>query len=248
MTVVMYPDNPFGLFTKLSLVVMMLKKGVAWGKSFATFTILYHKDYYLFYLTGAIHMKLIKKTIIAGVIALATSNVATAAVVLNTASDGTLLGASGVNVGGVLYDVTFGDGTFDSSAITSFTTMAGAEAASNALLAQVLIGDYDSLARLTNGCFNSEFCSIETPFKLIGLDRIQTFTTVNGNDISTLDEVATGSYFYFLGANTNGFSGLTMARWALNGPVSVVPEPETYAMMLAGLGFIALRRKQMAAV
>lgn len=108
-------------------------------------------------------MNLIKQTIIACAIAFATSNVASAAVVLNTATDGTLMGASGVDVGGTLYNVTFGDGIMDNS-LSAFTTSDQATLASEALLSQVLLGDYDTLSKNTNGCTNTILCAIFTSY------------------------------------------------------------------------------------
>ena len=56
--------------------------------------------------------------------------------------------------------------------------------------------------------------------------------------------------FYFGDGNQfpHGFTDFPMAAWAVRpGDVTAIPEPETYALMLAGLGllgFFARRRKQ----
>ncbi|MGB5104126.1 MAG: hypothetical protein WBO04_12550 [Steroidobacteraceae bacterium] len=90
---------------------------------------------------------------------------------------GVLTGATGVNVGGTLYDVEFVDGTCialfdgcDSPADFAFGTAADAELASWALESQVLlnvagVGDFDSNPWLTLGCVGSPNLRIVlTPF------------------------------------------------------------------------------------
>ncbi len=64
-------------------------------------------------------------------------------------------------------------------------------------------------------------------------------------------EFNSGSAWHFRFFNGDQFSdgkNLTLSAWAVHpGDVAAVPEPETYAMMLAGLGlmgFVARRRKQ----
>jgi hypothetical protein len=49
------------------------------------------------------------------------------------------------------------------------------------------------------------------------------------------------------GPNYEGWAGIDVATLTIEGPSALVPEPETYAMLLAGLGllgFAARRRKQ----
>ena len=87
---------------------------------------------------------------------------------------GLLVGASGVDVGGEFYDVTFVDGTcIDSFAgcdeVTdfAFADLASATLASQALLDQVLLdgasGAFDSTPSLTAGCPGPTLCQIFTP-------------------------------------------------------------------------------------
>jgi len=86
-----------------------------------------------------------------------------AAAVLLVNGSGQLTGATGVDVGGTLYDVTFVDGTcaalFDGCNEISdfdFSDQATAEAAGQALFDQVFIdglpGNFDSNSGLTFGC------------------------------------------------------------------------------------------------
>ncbi|MFQ5329857.1 MAG: hypothetical protein ACE5D4_07705, partial [Thermodesulfobacteriota bacterium] len=73
-------------------------------------------------------------------------------------SGGQLMGASGVNVGGTLYDVAFKAGScftlFGGCTPSAFAFPSigdAADVASSALLAQVFLGPFDSDPRLTNG-------------------------------------------------------------------------------------------------
>ena len=96
---------------------------------------------------------------------------ATAATLL--IQNGELVGADDVLVNGMLYDVRFVEGSCislftgcDDPSDLTFTTMADATLASEALLSQVLIdtpqGLYDSVPDLTFGC--AVGCFIMTPF------------------------------------------------------------------------------------
>ena len=102
---------------------------------------------------------------------------AASAATLIVNDSGILTGATGVNVGGTLYDVTFVDGTCialfegcDSVNDFDFTTEADAVAASQALLDQIFLdaaqGEFDSDPGLTSGCVNTTFgvCEVWTPF------------------------------------------------------------------------------------
>jgi hypothetical protein len=100
---------------------------------------------------------------------------------LNVADNGQLMGASGVEVLGSLYDVEFVDGSCNSlfSGCTDFmfTTADEAAQASLALIEQVLldspVGNFDSVPYLTNGMYPSrgswgrlylDWAIIETPY------------------------------------------------------------------------------------
>jgi len=175
----------------------------------------------------------------------ALSTNAVAAVVLVTDNNGTLMGASGVNVGGTLYDVTFGDGFLDASAITAFIDIDGAYAASQALLDQVLLGVYDDISLPTNGCDLVD-CIVITAYR-VQENRADYVAAFNYEAFFDNNEgVADG--ISVMNDDTTQHNYVTIARWA---PVAAVPEPETYAMFLAGLGllgFVSRRRKQKAAV
>ena len=111
------------------------------------------------------------------VVVLALASTADAAFL--TLNGNILTGATGVNVGGTLYDVVFVDGTCvaifdgcdDPATDFDFTTEADALAASQALLDQVFLnvsggGQFDSTPALTFGCVGFSVCSALTPFDL----------------------------------------------------------------------------------
>ena len=89
---------------------------------------------------------------------------------------GRLIGATGVNVNGTLYDVSFQDGVCaslfngcDDPEDFLFTTKDSALAASRALLEQVLIdgpdGPFNSAPERTRGCELDDFsCDVLTPY------------------------------------------------------------------------------------
>ena len=186
-------------------------------------------------------MKLLKNVLFAGCITLSTFNVASAAPILNVdSSNNTLLGASGVNVGGTLYDVSFADGLINANAITAFTTSSQAALASQALLDQVLLGAYDDHTFKTNGCLSDSDCIILTTFSYVSSVGSHYFaynSKLNSSDF--ISPFGTGTF------STAIDPTFTLARWTLSATVTPVPETETFAMLFAGLGllgFVSRRR------
>ena len=169
-----------------------------------------------------------------------------AAIAASPVVDGTgkLTGATGVIVGGATFDVVFLDGTcmtvFGGCTSTSnftFQTQSDAEAARDAILAQVLLGTYDANPGLTAGCgLGEEACSILVPYALSG-------TTISYASVrnATPNSIGVGT--------TNTADDLSNSRltWARFSPASTsVPEPASWAMMLlgfAGIG-VAVRRRR----
>lgn len=101
-------------------------------------------------------------------------SIGTHSATLKVDQDGTLIGASGVDVNGTLYNVSFQDGScfilFNGCDDNTDFTFGGNKElgviASQALIDQVLLdsdeGDFDSVSRLTNGCDNLWVCYIST--------------------------------------------------------------------------------------
>ena len=96
---------------------------------------------------------------------------------------GQLTGAQGVDVNGILYDVTFDGGNCvsafggcDEVADFTFNNPADALAAAQALLDQVFIntieGAFDDDATLTAGCTLDELCFALIPYALPGIDEV----------------------------------------------------------------------------
>lgn len=186
------------------------------------------------------------------------------AVVLNI-DNGTLKGATGVNVNGNLYDVSFQDGTcvdlfngcnessdfFFSVPDESLDTLVNSEAAkaSQALLDQVFIdsnlGQFDSEQFLTFGCNNGNICSVVTPVFPISSSSL--FHSINAdnwfmeaNDLTSIayDTPKTSDSSPFLpnpGSDTRVY-----AMWS----VTTVPIPAAVWLFSFGLvGLIGIRKQ-----
>lgn len=160
------------------------------------------------------------------------------AVTLVVNGSGHLTGATGVNVGGSLYDVSFqecdvGAGGYSAGCTPYFTTQATATTAAQALLAQVLIdsgaGAFDTHPELILGCGSLTSCSVAVPYNY-------TADTMGANDYATeaFDNVSYAPFYW--NAVTHGTTPLNYAVFASFTPS--VPEASTWAMML--LGFAAI--------
>ncbi len=167
-------------------------------------------------------------------------------------SNGQLMGATGITVGSNVYDVSFVDDSciniFDGCNETSdffFTDITSGHEANLALLEQVLsdsiLGDFDSNPALTNGCYSSIRCSIQSPIGTLtpALETYPAVFLVNRN-IDSLD-VHTGFGAGFrasdFGLRNSNADTLTYAVWS-NHSVSEVPVPA--AIWLLGSGFLGL--------
>jgi hypothetical protein len=169
---------------------------------------------------------------------------------------GQLMGASGVDVGGTLYDVQFLAGTCidlykgcDEGSDFTFQTEASAVLASGALLDQVFLdgplGTFDSDATLTNGCNNISLCVIYTPFRLDVFDPegLFTFSAVNqsSGNVDFLDYLdSTPSRSQDL-----TFAGQGHAGYAVWEAQASVPESSTALLLSLGLVGLAARRRSL---
>jgi hypothetical protein len=172
---------------------------------------------------------------------------------------GQLMGASGVDVGGTLYDVEFRDGTCielfaGCDSAEDFLVLASegeAGMAAQALLDQVLVdgpsGSFDSFPEFTNGLGDGENFlhsgRILTVYWSENILSADGFVTDNGDGISMFDEVRGPD----LGLNlildwdTADEPGYVYAVWSTH----VVPEPSTTLLVAIGLTGLAVRRRRL---
>ncbi|MFK7870830.1 MAG: VPLPA-CTERM sorting domain-containing protein [Roseobacter sp.] len=184
----------------------------------------------------------IKATLVAATLALGFSVSASTAATLNVDVNGQLLGASDVDVDGVLYDVSFQDGTCislfadcDEQSDFVFTTADSALLASAALLSQVFIdnslGQFDSSPGLTRGCAAGvDSCFVFTPYSINSLSQVP-----NAFAFHTDDDVLTDGFFgskINSNTNTGSVDSFTYAVWSVTTPV---PLPAGGWLLLSGL-------------
>lgn len=184
---------------------------------------------------------------------------ASQAVTLNVdLGTGQLLGATEVDVDGVLYDVDFVDGSCvalfggcDASDDFTFTTEVEALAATNALQSQVFVdtvaGNFDTQPELTNGCESTFSCSIYTPFGISSLTPILVDVVAFANQTGSGDLTFTTTQLTFDDITAN--PSLVFADWGLS-ETAVVPLPASGWLILSGLAglFLVRYRKPKAAM
>lgn len=150
-----------------------------------------------------------------------------------------LIGAAGVEVNGVLYDVSFQDGSYNSLypkglVDVPFQDKAFVTSAIYALNTQVFTGVYDDNPALTRGCAHS-LCTMLTPFNDPRLG-ITMYGFANYAPTISADGYSYGGINRSM--DTSNFHTYTYATWSPSTAIAPVPEPSSIAMM--GLGLAAL--------
>ncbi len=155
---------------------------------------------------------------------------------------GQLLGARNVSILGSLYDVEFKDGTCadlfggcDEASDFTFTTVARATAAAQALLDQVFLDGidlFDTEPALTVGCASPLRCNTLVPYELLAEDGL--FNLATAVNFPGLDEVRFGN-----GPTDTDLTLIPELTFAVFSPASLapeaIPEPASITLLFAGL-------------
>ena len=162
------------------------------------------------------------------------------AALLQVNGSGQLTGATGVDVGGVSYDVSFIDGTctsvYGSCMDSSFTFNSSAQGllAATALLDQVFVnsplGAFHDNPSLTFGCTGPGECYALVPYYSFSGGYGGTYAL----NRTTFD--STGGFGGGSETDLSNSPGFVHDKYALSS--SPVPEPGTWATMLLGFGAI----------
>lgn len=177
---------------------------------------------------------------------------------------GTLLGASGVIVGSKSYNVTFSEGTCvgvfsgcDAPTDFLFTNGADANAASQALLDQVLIDvpalgyTFDSSPEKTYGCSNTSRCNPLTPIYLFGNGASVFVSYADNESAAPIDAYWKPDNVAQVGEpvtlNTTSQPILVWAVWTEAPATPTVPVPAAAWLFGSGLlGLAGMSRKRAA--
>ncbi len=169
--------------------------------------------------------------------------------ILQVDGNGQLTGATGIDVAGTLFDVTFIDGACatifngcDAQSDFDFQTRAGATVAAQALLDQVFIDSpnistwaFDSNPQYTAGCERIHVCNVLIPW-FTRTDRIIYVAQASNNSHPALDWNSSDNPFYRT-YDTSLSNQWTYAQFSTSSvaPTTTTPEPGTIILLSSGL-------------
>ena len=177
-----------------------------------------------------------KKILAAGSMLLGLQGAAQAGPIL-VVTNGILMGAQGVELNGLQYNVSFSDNR-PVSGNMAFDSLAATFEASSALDRLVFQGVYDTNPGLTNGCTNPLLCFVVTAFEVNSLHANGAAFT---NTATSYGDLLLP--FALIGDAANS-TIMTYAHWSVQEEVrQAVPEPSTLLLTGAGLAAFLLRRQ-----
>lgn len=161
--------------------------------------------------------------------------------------NGKYTGINDLDVNGSLYNVSFMDGTEASvyGGIFTFTNSTDAAMAATAIYSALpsFFPALDADPGLMFGCEADAFaCQIMTAYDFDEFGDTAVVSMRNGRESQLIQNGNESFSFASSGDTTNFYlsngAAYVWAKWSPSAVIPAVPEPQTYAMLLAGLGFI----------
>ncbi|MEO1239372.1 MAG: VPLPA-CTERM sorting domain-containing protein [Pseudomonadota bacterium] len=186
-----------------------------------------------------------------GAVCIAAATVGTAsAATLQVDTDGVLVGATGLNVNGTIYDVAFVDGSCasifdgcDEPSDFDFTNASDAVAVGQALFDQVFVGIFDTLSGVTFGCGGFQCVTrIPTGFVPTGGAGAEGAIVINNTVIAdpSVNFGGINRLFNYANSDTSNYALFTETGQE----VSPIPLPAGFPLMAVGMGALMVLRQR----